>query len=310
MKILIAGGTGFIGTALIKSLLSHGHSVVVMTRQSLKPSEHNLAYLHWNGKEISESPLLENTEVVVNLSGRSLGDSRWTPAVKKSLLSSRTLPVQAIVRAIGRAYITPQLLVSASAVGYYGPHEEAELNETDPPGMDFLAYICKDWEAEALRAEEYGVKVCLTRTGMVLGKEGALPKMMVPFKYYLGNIAGTGKQFISWIHILDAAEAIRFIIEKKINGPVNLVAPEPLSNRDFNKKLGRIMKKPCWLRVPSFALKLVLGDQSDLLLKGQRVFPSVLNDNKFRFQFETLEAALSDIINCPVPSNDIQTGSK
>lgn len=301
MKILILGSTGFIGKNLCKELLSAGHNIVVFTSNVAKAQSlfgKNVEIIEWIGyTPFLPSHTLQDVSAVVNLAGESIGNHRWTKSVKEKIFQSRIKTTQAVVNAIKNKVLSPKMLINASAVGFYGPHNDEEVTESSSAGRDFLAEVCKAWEAETYKAESYGTHVVTVRIGVGLGNEGALVRMMTPFRYYLGGSIGTGNQWFSWIHIHDLVRIIKFIIEKgTIRGPINATAPQPVRMKEFCAVLGNVIGRPSWLRVPGFVLKIVLGEMADMLLNGQRVIPKKILDAGFEFQFPILKEAIKDII--------------
>lgn len=296
MKILIAGGTGFIGTALVAELLSAGHSPVILTRDRARVGREGPPhYAYWDGLSLSTSPELQGIEGVVNLAGETI-NQRWTSQAKDRILQSRILATKALVKAIQKNVIAPKVLLNASAVGYYGPQGDEEITEESPPGEGFLAEVCQAWEKEAREAEKEGVRVVTTRFGVVLGKGGALKKMEIPFRCFVGGPVGSGQQWVSWIHIEDLARAIRLLVESEtFSGPVNGTSPNPVPMKHFSRALGAAMKRPSWLPVPGFALRILLGEMSSMILTGQRVFPVKLMKAGFQFNYPTVEEAMGEI---------------
>ena len=218
--------------------------------------------------------------------------------MKQEILDSRIRTTGAIVTAINNRTIQPKVLINASAVGYYGPHQDEAITEVEAAGPDFLAQVCQAWENEAYKAQSDLTRVVTIRIGVVLGREGALNRMVMPFKFYLGGPLGTGNQWLSWIHIQDLASMIRFVIEhQEVTGPINATAPESVRMRDFCKALGKVIDRPSWLPAPEFILKIALGQMADMLLHGQRVVPKKAIDAGFEFQFPMLGSALKDVLD-------------
>ena len=300
MKIFITGGTGFVGKTLIRKLTEKGHEVTILARtvkrKSLTPS--GVSYIE--GDPAKEGPWQEKVrkhDAVINLAGASIF-SRWTDEKKRELRESRIPTTKNLVEALSARRGQETHLLSASAVGYYGYHEDEILDENSPAEMDFLATLAADWEMAAREAERFGVRVVLCRLGIVLGKQGgALGKMTPAFKLWMGSPLGTGKQWVSWIHEGDLADIFLFLLERKdITGPVNCVAPELVRNREMTATLGKVLDKPTFLPpVSSFFVKTILGEMGDVLLKGQRAHPQKLTQQGFIFKFPTLEGALRDI---------------
>lgn len=308
MRIVIAGGTGFVGSPLAEVYAEEGHDVRVLTR-SLPDGEarHDpgtgrpgITRVGWraNGESGAWAGALEGAQAVVNLAGESLADGRWTPQRKARLRDSRILATRSLATAIKSATAPPGVLVSSSAVGYYGASGAEPKPETSPAGSDFLAHLTEDWEAEARKAEGAGTRVVLLRTGLVLEKTGgALPRMMLPFRFFAGGPLGSGRQYVSWIHRLDLVEMIRWIIETPaVTGPVNATAPYPVTNREFARALGRAMRRPSLIPAPGFALRILVGEMADpLLLTGQRVVPAVAQSHGYHFRYPEIDIAMRGI---------------
>lgn len=298
MHVLITGGTGFIGRELAASLLADGHAVTVLTRE-ITSSGNRVP----NGaKAIRDLARADAVDAVVNLAGANLGGTRWNPVTKMGFRTSRVDTTRRLVDWMSRLGTRPKVLVSGSAIGWYGPQGDEVLTESAPAGGDFSATLCRDWEAEALKAAALGVRVCTVRTGIVLGPSGpagggALAQMLPAFRLGGGGPMGSGRQWMSWVHRADLVALIRFLIERETaSGPFNGTAPEPVTNAEFAKTLGRVLKRPAILPMPGFALKLIVGEMAEILLSGQRVVPQAALDQGFRFRFPTLEAALRDVL--------------
>ncbi len=293
MNILITGGTGFIGSALSRGLRDAGHSVVLTTRRQTDSSE----MLTWNPPELIPTDIISNFDAVVNLAGESIASGRWTMARKERLVSSRIDTTKALVQSMKNAGPGPGVLLSASAIGYYGPRGAEYVTEKTPPASDFLADLCKAWETEALKAEETGVRVVLLRTGIVLGAGGgALAQMVVPFKLFIGGHIGSGEQWLSWIHMDDEVGIIRHALENgSVSGPVNMTAPDPVTNKEFSSALGKALGRPSWLPVPGFVLKIALGELGQIALTGQRVIPEKALETGYEFKYPEVNGALKDI---------------
>ena len=299
MKIFMTGGTGFVGTYLAKRLISEGHAVTILT-QALSGTElkwSGLSYLTGNPTTKGKwQEAVRDHNAIINLAGASIF-SRWTPEQKRILLSSRIETTRNLVAALpdSAKHIT---FFSTSAVGYYGFHEDEELIESSPFGEDFLAKLAHDWEQEALRAQDKGARVIITRFGIVLGKNGGALGQMIPlFKYFLGGPLGSGRQWFSWVHMHDLAEAFIFLLNHKdISGPVNLCSPNPLRNKDLGNAIGKVLHRPSLIPSPGFMIRLILGEFGDVLLKGQRVIPQRLLEAGFKFRYPDIEEALKDII--------------
>lgn len=300
MKIAIAGGTGLVGQALTDHLIDKGHSIFILTRNtSNKKEKANVTYVEWLKESSSPETSLDGIDAFVNLAGESINSGRWTEEQKKKIIESRISSTKEINRIIGSLQNKPEVLVNASAIGYYGTSETQTFTEKDTtPGSDFLASTVYAWEKEAEHAKADGVRTVFTRFGIVLDKdEGALPRMMLPYKMFVGGKIGSGEQWMSWVHIKDVVGAITFCLENKdIDGPVNVVSPQPKQMKDFGKTLGKVMGRPHWFPTPGFALKVALGEMSVLVLEGQKVLPTKLEEKGYNFFFSHLDDALSDIL--------------
>ncbi|MBI4061578.1 MAG: TIGR01777 family protein [Elusimicrobia bacterium] len=302
MKAVLAGGTGFVGSALIEALLGRGDAVVLLTRD---PARSQLRWKGrvdsrlWNGRDPGPWVMaLDGADAVVNLVGENVAGARWTPERKLALIKSRIDSTRALLAAMARARQRPMVLVNASAVGYYGAAPKGECAEDAPQGSDFLSALCGQWEREARAADKLEVRAVLARFGVVLGaKGGALARMLPPFKLGLGGPLGSGLQPFPWIHIDDAVGAILFAVaDARLSGPVNLTAPEARTNAQFAKALGRALRRPALLPAPEFALKLVFGEMASLLLGGQRAAPRKLLKLGYKFRQPTLDGALACLL--------------
>ena len=305
MRIVVAGGTGFIGRPLCQRLVELGHAVTALTRDPaaararLAPP---VSVIGWQGSRGATGELmtaLGNAEVVINLSGAPIAKGRWTEQTKDRLRRSREGTTSALVASLAKLQTRPVLLISASAIGYYGPRQDEPLREDAPSGAGFLASLCREWEAAARAAERLGVRVVLPRIGVVLGKNGgALARMLPVFRLGLGGPLGNGTQWLSWIHLDDLIELLLFLLDQAVGGPVNATAPHPVTNEEFSRVLGQTLERPVWLRTPAFVLKLLLGQMAEeLLLTGQRVLPARAEAMGFRFRYPTLSEALHAILH-------------
>lgn len=298
MKIVIAGGTGFIGKKLISQLIVAGDDVTILTRlpaetKALRPKE-----IQWDGKsQGSWSQEIDGADVVINLSGEGIANKKWSENQKALLRSSRLAPTQALVQAVGSARIKPKTFINVSAVGYYGNILEGEVDESFPKGEGFLADLCADWEAAAKKVEAFGVRLVLPRIGIVLGEnQGALKKMIPPFKFYLGGSIGSGKQWFPWVHVEDVVGLILFSIKNEsIVGPLNVCSPHPVRMNEFCKTLGHVLKRPSWLPVFPWILRCILGEMAEMLLGGQCAVPRKALQAGFKFRFTSLESALTGL---------------
>ena len=297
MKVLVAGGTGFIGRPLCEQLLQQGHDVTVLTRQPALLSNPRLRAVSWEGPEWQR--IIGEVEGVINLAGESVAAKRWSPTRKRLISESRVQTTRTVVEAIAAQAHKPDVLINASAIGYYGSREDEECTEATPPGSGFLAELCQRWEDEARRAESVGVRVVRLRMGLVLGPGGgALAKMVPPFRWFLGGPLGTGRQWVSWIHRDDVLGLIAWVLARQgVEGAVNATAPEPATMRQVCDTLGRVLQRPSWVPAPAFALRLVLGEMADVLLTGQRVMPGVALRMGYSFQYPELLHALASCVD-------------
>lgn len=306
MRVLITGGTGLIGNELTNNLCADGHDVIILSRSGKSdvylPSRARLE--RWDGRTAEGwGHLVNEVDAIVNLAGESISGAnpvsgRWTAARKKRIVESRVQGGQAIMQALSAATRRPQVLVQASAVGYYGPHGDDQVTEETPPGNDFLANVCKQWEASTAGADALGVRVVVMRTGIVLSMGGgALPFMALPFRYFVGGPLGSGRQYVPWIHEEDEIGAIRFMLDhESMRGAYNLCAPQPVTNAAFGKSIGRALRRPSYLPAPEFALRLALGEFATLIVDGQRQIPRRLQQTGFRFKYEEVDSALRDLL--------------
>ncbi|MBI2756630.1 MAG: TIGR01777 family protein [Chloroflexi bacterium] len=303
MQVVIAGGSGFIGVHLARSLAATGHQVVILSRSGGVPPGGAAERVRWDPGDVTGpwASAVAGADAVVNLAGTSIANGRWTPARKALLRSSRLAATNALVRAIERAPQgrRPRVLVSASAIGFYGDRGAEVLTERSQPGADFLAALCQEWEGAARGAERLGVRVALLRTGIVLDRDGgALPRMLLPFRLLAGGPLGSGTQWTSWIHVDDEVGILRHAIEQdSASGPLNATAPNPVTMRDMAASIGRALGRPSWLPAPAFALKLALGEMAGpLLLASQRVLPEATLASGYTFRFTGLDGALRDLL--------------
>ncbi len=309
MKIVIAGGSGFLGSPLAEVYAEEGHDVRMLTR-GLPPGDarHDsgtgvpgITRVGWqpDGQSGPWAAVLDEADAVVNLAGESIADRRWTSAQKTALLESRILPTRSLVAAIALAARPPRVFISGSAVGYYGGTDDTPRTESSPAGDDFLAQVCTQWEAAARRAEGGPTRVALLRTGIVLERSGgALAQMVRPFRLFIGGPVGSGRQYMSWIHRLDWVEMVRWVVETpEVTGPVNATAPVPVTNRVFARALGRALHRPGFIPTPGFAVKLVLGSEraEALILTGQRVLPSRAQSGGYHFRYPEIDLAFRGI---------------
>jgi len=300
VKILIAGGSGLIGSALARHYLEKGQEVYILSRRgSAAVLPAGAKGVEWDAQSAKGwGDLMNEMDVVINLTGENLGAGRWTEQRKQRFYTSRIQSGKALIEAMRQAVRKPGVLVQSSAVGYYGDGGEQVLDESSPPGKDFLAGLCVDWEDSTREAEFMGVRRIVLRTGVVLA-EGAevLNRLLLPFRLFVGGPLGSGKQWLPWIHMADVVGAVDFLVENpNLAGVFNLSAPQPVQNATFGKTLARFLRRPYWLPVPAFALKLLLGEMSKLVLEGQRAIPKRLIEAGYPFRFSEHEAALRDLL--------------
>ena len=302
MHIVIAGGSGFLGTALADALVQQSHEVTVLSRRAPSglPSRTGVRYLTWtpNGEAGAWKSAIDGVTAVVNLAGESIAAKRWSAAQKQRLRDSRLHATKSLTTAIRQAKQTPGVLISGSAVGYYGDRGDETLTESSAPGSDFLAGLAVEWEAAANAAAAV-TRVALIRTGIVLDKRGgALPKMLPPFQMFAGGPLGSGRQYMPWIHKDDWVRLVTWsIAQEGMRGAVNATSPSPVTNAEFSKALGRALHRPSVMPAPAFALRLALGEMADaLLLSGQRALPVRATDHGFAFRFTNIDEALAGVL--------------
>jgi hypothetical protein len=307
MRVLITGATGFIGRALVPILRREGHQLIALVRseeraRSLLGAEVETVALSSGAHGLKQA--LERSDAVVNLAGEAIMGGRWTETRRRALVESRVQLTQQLVTAISEAQARPKTLISGSAVGYYGDRGGEVLRESSPGGTDFLAQLCQDWEATARLAEGSGLRVVTLRTGVVLGRDGgALAQMLPAFRFGVGGPIGSGRQYMPWIHLHDLVRVIAAALtDDRYEGPINGVAPEPVTSREFAKALGRALHRPAVLPVPAFAIKVIFGEAAGVLLGSQRVQPQRLRDLGFTYWFPTLDQAIADVIQ----TNDVE----
>ena len=300
MKILITGGTGFVGTQLTSRLIKDNHEVTILSRSAKRSGEipRGISYLQGDPTQKgSWQEAIKNHDAAINLAGASIF-AKWTEEHKKAIRESRVSTTRNIVEGIPSRPQKPFTFFSTSAVGYYGFCGDEELTEESPNGDDFLARIASEWEGEALKAKEKGARVVITRFGIVMGEKGGALGQMIPlFKKFIGGPIGSGRQWFSWVHIKDLAEAFSFLLKHpEISGPVNVCSPNPVRNKDLAKALGRALHRPSFMPAPGFMIKLVLGEFGSVILEGQRVIPKRLLDSGFAFQYPEIDNALQEIV--------------
>jgi uncharacterized protein (TIGR01777 family) len=295
MKVAISGATGLIGTALRQSLTDDGVQVVALTRKGSVPPLETITWDVENGR--FDASALEGVDAVVHLAGETIAQ-RWTEERKKRIRESRVKGTGLLVEGLKSLKKKPRVFLCASAVGFYGNRGDEELTEASPAGEGFLPETCQAWERAAMEAMGLGIRTAVMRTGIVLStRGGALKQMLPPFRVGLGGPVGSGRQWMSWIHVDDVVGAMRFVLQKDdLMAAVNGTAPNPVRNADFGKALGRALSRPAFLPAPAFAMKLAFGDMSELVLDGQKVLPKKLLDNGYKFRFPELGPALEDIL--------------
>lgn len=310
MNIVVSGGTGFIGRALCRSLVQHGMSVAVLSRHPLQAKaalDPSIKVVEWDA--VTSGPWeneLDSADAVINLAGAPIAEGRWTPKRKQLIVDSRVNATRLLAQTISRLTNKPRVLISASGVGYYGTSQEIRFDERNGSGSDFLAQLCVAWEQAALAAQAAGVRVVRLRTGMVLEKDGgALAKMVPPFRAFVGGPIAPGTQWVSWIHREDLISLIEWALtNEQVSGPVNAVAPGPVTIREFCRILGKVLHRPSWLPVPEFALRLTFGELASVMTTGQRVFPKLALDRGYQFRFPRLEPALQSIL-AKTPTSEV-----
>lgn len=301
MKVLIAGGSGLIGSELSKLLVQKGDDVRILTRNvNNKSIDRNdkIQFIEWDAVSVDPLiPYLQDVDAVINLVGENMGTGYWTKNKKQRIIKSRVKAGNALTSAITQSEKKPQVFIQASAIGIYGNSENIKFDEDSQVGKDFLSNVAIHWENSSMELDKSIVRRVIIRTGVVLHpRSGALPLMALPFKLMVGGPLGSGRQILSWIHIQDEVRAIEFVLRNPlISGVVNLCAPEPQSNADFGKILASVIHRPYWFPTPAFALRIAIGEKSTMVLEGQYVIPKKLLENKFKFDFPGLEQALSDI---------------
>lgn len=297
VNVTVTGASGFLGTLLTRRLLETGNVVHVLGRRRGPSLPAEVGFSEWRSTDV-EPPAesLAGADAVVHLAGEPVAQ-RWTADARRRIRDSRVNGTANLVQALSKLSRRPSVLVSASAIGYYGPRGDEVLTEASPSGSDFLAAVTVQWEQAALAAEALGIRVALPRIGMVLGKGGALARMLPPFRLGLGGRMGSGKQWMSWIHVEDMIHLILFAVTNAaLHGPANATAPHPVTNAEFTRVLAATLHRPAIFVVPGFALKLALGEMAEVVLTGQRVAPSAAQAAGFQFQYPELAPALADLL--------------
>mgnify|MGYP005846635421 CR=1 FL=1 len=298
MKVTVTGGTGFVGKAIVGLLRERGFQISILGRSPRTGIPPEVELFLWEAERSEPPPnSLAGSDVVIHLTGEPVS-RRWTPEIRRRMRSSRVEGTRKLVAAIGKLDRKPSALVAASAVGIYGDRGEEELTEDSPPGEGFLADVCREWEAETSRATEMGIRTVMLRIGVVLGVGGgALDQMLPPFRMFLGGVLGSGRQWMSWIHLADLAGLILHAVEDpQLRGVVNAVAPAPVRNAQFTRTLARTIRRPALFAVPEFGLKLLFGDMAQILLASQRIYPRAAEKAGYRFLYPELGPALKNLL--------------
>jgi uncharacterized protein (TIGR01777 family) len=308
MKVIITGGTGNIGRYLINELKPHGHQLVILSRS---PNKYQGQYgegvklVQWDAKTAAGwASEADGADAIINLAAETIGGDkflpdRWTDEKKRKIRQSRHNAGNAVVEAVQQAQNKPKVVLQSSAVGYYGPRNDgAKLDESAPPGSDFLGQTAVEWEQTTAPVKEMGLRHVILRTGLVQMTEGGpLPRQLIQFKLFGGGPFGGGEQYWPWIHIQDVVKAMRFLLESETaDGPYNLTAPDPVTNKEYGKVLGRVLKRPSFFPIPAFAMRLLVGEVATVVLDGQRAIPKRLQEAGYPYQFTDLERALRDLI--------------
>ena len=300
MKIIITGGTGLIGGALAEDLAMDGHEVIVLSRSSKRANNISpgIRSAKWDGRTAQGwGHLAESAGAIVNLAGENVGAGRWNAQRKRVIIESRLNAGAAVMQAIRQAENKPGMVLQASGVGYYGISDTASFGENAVPADDFQGRICQDWEASTQPVEELGVRRVVTRSGVVLSvRAGALPRMLLPFKLFVGGPLGSGRQWLSWVHLEDEVRALRFLIDNPEARGVFNISAQPVTNRQFAQALGKAMHRPAFIPVPAFVLRFLFGEMSTMILDGQRVSSQRLLDHGFNFRFPDIDSAFKDIL--------------
>lgn len=301
-KIILTGATGIIGSRLCKLLISRGDRIIILTRDAKKAKESlriDGEFINWNYRNpLSNEVKFDGVNAVIHLAGANLFEHRWDNDYKKIILESRTTSTRILAQSINNSFEKPAVFISSSAVGYYGDKGNEPITEKSLPGNDFLSNVCKKWENEAKIVENAEVRLVNIRTGIVLNSnEGALKQMLLPFKLFVGGPIGNGKQWFPWIHIDDILNIYLFALDNiNISGPLNAVSPNPVLMKEFANTIGKVLKRPSLFSVPTFALKLALGEVADVISASQRVIPEKLLSYSFKFKYEFLNDALEDLL--------------
>lgn len=301
-KILMTGATGLIGSHLTKALIERGDEVTIFSR-SPRAAQMEISgakdYIKWIPEDYkSWKKSVNGQDAIIHLAGTPVMAKRWTGSYKAEILKSRKISTGAIVKAISEAIEKPQVLISASAIGYYGSVEDGLFNESSPSGSDFLATVCKLWEQEASGVENFGVRRVSIRLGIVLAREGgALKQMITPYRLFIGGPLGNGHQGFPWIHIDDVLRIfLNAIDDESIKGAINAVAPDLITMNEFAQILGKVMKRPSWFRVPGIVLNVIVGEGAETIIKTPKIIPEFLQQHNFNFKYKNAESALKEIL--------------
>jgi len=304
MKVAITGATGFVGSRLVERLHAQGEQILVLSRDGTRAQRVFPPTAFGNLEIVTYTPTasgdwqgaIASCDAVVNLAGAPIAE-RWTPQYQQSIADSRKIGTAKIVEAISKADPKPQVLVNASAIGYYGTSETATFVESSAAGDDFLANVCTQWEAEATKVRDAGVRLVILRLGIVLGMGGAIAKMLPAFRMFVGGPIGTGRQWFSWVHREDVVNLILFSLDRgEVEGVFNATAPNPVRMSELCQIMGQVLKRPSWLPVPNIALELLLGDGAKVVLEGQQVLPQRTTDSGFEYQYPTVKPAVEQIV--------------
>ncbi len=305
-RIIITGGAGLIGRALADEMTTAKYEVIVLSRNPDKVVglPRRVRAEQWDGRTAKGwGKLADGAEAIVNLAGENLAGegffpSRWTAERKQKIIQSRVDAGAAVVSAVKAAFAKPRVVIQSSGIGAYGPHGDEEVSEQDAVGTDFLAEVTRQWEASTASVEALGVRRAMVRSGVVLSMQGgALVRMVLPFRLFAGGWFGNGRQWLSWIHLADEVAALRFLIENRAaSGIFNLAAPQPLTGRDFGRAIGKVMRRPAFMPVPAFAMRMAFGEVATTVLDGQRAIPKRLQEQGFRFRFPDADSALRDLL--------------
>jgi len=302
-RVIITGGSGLIGQALAADLLKDGYEVIVLSRNAQRRGANlpsGMRFEQWDGTSAQGwGHLVEQGAAIVNLAGENIGERRWTETRKQAIIESRLRAGKAVSEAVAQARNKPGVVIQASAIGYYGAHTDEILTEKSPPVDDFMSRICQQWEPATAPVEQAGVRRVVVRSGVVLSRQGgAFPRMIMPFNFFAGGPLGSGKQWISWIHVRDEVAGLRFLIDNpNASGVYNLTSPYPLKNVDFERAIGGVMRRPAIIPTPAFAIRLLFGEMAITVLEGQRVVPERLEKEGFLFNYPRIEEALRDLLS-------------